>query len=282
MTDRLTISIVTICFNCKKDLEKTLYSFESQLEHINPRTVEYVIVDGLSSDGTAELAQYQLASLKKKSIQTVLISEEDNGIYDAINKGVNHSHGEWMLILNAGDVLHDEYVLRDVLRELKKYSPDVLYGNTLRINPLFEEEWKPGEVENLRENMIFCHQSIFVRRNLREHYYNLKYKYCADYDLILRLYLHGKNFRYIDRYISNYSLDGVTANKGIVEAYKDIQKIRMDNGQINAEGLWNKIMLVMGICKRYIIKMLPVTIRWKLVLILHQKFHYKKSGGLII
>lgn len=270
MRDGLIISIVTICYNCINDLKKTINSVENQLEFIDCEELEYIIIDGLSSDGTQKLADARLKNIKKSGVNTILISEKDNGIFDAINKGVRKSHGQWTLILNAGDILHDKYVIRDAISELKKSSPDVLYGNTMRINPLFQEIWKPGELSGIKRSMIFCHQSVFIRKNLDGHNYDLKYKYCADYNLMLQLYLSGKKFKWIDRYISDYYLDGVTANKGIVKAYREIYRIRITNGVIVRESIYDRLLLLIGCIKRYLIKLLPVTLRWKFVKLLHK------------
>ena len=270
MRDELIISIVTICFNCIDDLKKTINSVEKQLKYINCEEIEYVIIDGFSSDGTQKLADIKLEKFKKSGLKSILISEKDNGIFDAINKGIQNSHGQWILILNAGDILHDEYVIRDAIYELKKFSPDVLYGNTMRVNPLFVEEWKPLELSRLKQTMIFCHQSVFIRRNLEGHCYDLQYKYCADYNLMLQLYLNGKKFKWMDRYISDYKLDGVTANKGIVEAYRDVYKIRIANGVINRGNMYYRFRFMIGSVKRYLIKLLPTTIRWNLVRLAHR------------
>lgn len=262
------LSVITVCYNCSAEIEYTFESLNEQLNSIDTNILEYIIVDGASSDGTIELARKQVDYLRSRNIKAKLISEPDKGTYDAMNKGVAHAMGKWIHMLNAGDTFYSKDVLNKVIPHLKSDAA-VLYGSTMRVHPLYSEKWIPGNVDDLKKTMIFCHQSVFVRRELDMHRYNLNYRCCADYDLMLRLYMAGYQFEDLGFTVSNYSLEGYTATSAMLDAFYDIYKIRREHGVIS-DNVLNKIKLHIGLFKRKIIAILPGSIRWKITGWLHK------------
>ena len=161
---------------------------------------EIIVVDGASNDGIAEIAQEILKDVK----ESFIISEEDNGIYDAMNKGIEISKGEYLLMLNGGDYLYDEYSLSFFFTEAKVNNQSValgrcIYHHTVKDNFIYEniEMPKSGAPE-------LCHQTLLYRKKLHDEfgYYNDRMKSAADYDFFSKLkFLGGINFVRKDRFV---------------------------------------------------------------------------------
>lgn len=149
------LSIITITYNDLLNLKSTVDSVLIQLNE----QIEYWIIDGASKDGTYDY----LCHLKDVN----WISESDSGIYDAMNKGINLAKGEWILFLNAGDLLlHD--VLNKLLPELKN-EHDCYFGDIIQIIPYMEEKYYIPELANadiqkIRKGMICSHQAFLCKR----------------------------------------------------------------------------------------------------------------------
>lgn len=150
----MKISIITICFNAAADLENTVASVRSQ----KYKDYEYIVVDGGSNDGTVEVIN------KSLDVITKWVSEPDKGIYDAMNKGINMASGDWVIMMNAGDVFADSDVLQNVFSHVIPDKITFLYGDTLsrqKNGKLLRRitSWKDGNVN---------HQAVIYRRQLHE------------------------------------------------------------------------------------------------------------------
>lgn len=195
-------SIITVTYNAGKVLEDTIQSVVFQTY----RNVEYIIVDGGSTDNTLDVVhKYQERICK-------VISEPDKGLYDAMNKGIRMATGDYLCFLNAGDELHENETLQKIVFTLKgKELPDVIYGETaivdeeghfLHMRRLSTPEhlhWK-----SFKEGMLVCHQAFFARRELAlANPYDLRYRFSADFDWCIRImkqskYLHNTHLTLID------------------------------------------------------------------------------------
>lgn len=146
-----------------------------------------------------------------KQVNYIMKSELDHGIYDAMNKGATLASGEWILMLNAGDVFFSSSVLQNIF-ENKNYSEDVIYGNTIvSVKDSFYKKYDARDIKQIKKNMPFCHQSVFVRADvLKKYLFNERYKLAADYDFFLKLYLEGKKFCKVDEFVSIYDGSGVS------------------------------------------------------------------------
>lgn len=192
------ISIITVVYNAKDLLEETIKSVISQ----SYKNVEYLVIDGGSTDGTIEvIKEYE------KDI-SYWISEPDNGIYDAMNKGTKLAHGDYVYFLGAGDIIHD--VLLDVSTLLIDGNT-IYYGNVFRNDTLKVYDGKFSPLKLAVKNI--CHQSIFYPTKVFKQYaYNTKYLMQADYDLNMRCYGDDRfKFQYIPITVSNYDGDGYSA-----------------------------------------------------------------------
>lgn len=202
-----TLSIITICYNIKDEIERTCKSIVNQTW----QDFEWIVVDGGSTDGTVEvLKQYQ-------DRMSVLISEPDNGLYNAMNKGIVHAKGEWLNFMNGGD----EYASCDALEKVfkdKTYTANILQAEEERFDPngIKSHIWQYKEPINkltfLKYSM--AHQSAFYRRILFEKYglYDESYKFCADTEMNLRLTSAGEEVELLDCIVARFWLNGVTMN----------------------------------------------------------------------
>lgn len=194
-------SIITVTYNAGKVLEDTIQSVITQTY----KNVEYIIVDGKSTDSTMDIVNRY-----REHIHTI-VSEPDKGLYDAMNKGIDLATGDYLCFLNAGDELHEDDTLQLIVHSLsgEKELPDVIYGETaivdeeghfLRMRRLSTPEhltWK-----SFQHGMLVCHQAFMPRRNLAVKY-NLKYRFSADFDWCIRIMkrshvLHNTHLTIID------------------------------------------------------------------------------------
>lgn len=199
MTEQPILSIVTICFNNKNDIERTCQSITSQTW----RDFEWIVVDGGSTDGTLEILE------KYKEHIDVLISEPDTGRYNAMNKGILKSAGEWINFMNGGDTFHDSNTLKEISYLFNDKNADILYGNMNFITNTNE----PSIIryaQNISPDYFYgngiSHQSSFIRRSLFVLYglYNENYAIVSDWEKWIIFSLLGCKFKYIDYVISDF------------------------------------------------------------------------------
>jgi glycosyltransferase involved in cell wall biosynthesis len=199
----MKISIITVNLNNCCGLKRTVDSVLRQT--VQP--FEFIVVDGSSTDGSAEY----LASVVGVSD---FVSEKDSGIYDAMNKGIRRAKGDYVLFLNSGDTLSSREVL-SVLSDLSMES-DVIHGLSRLVFPgggshIFgAKRLMPGM--SLFHAMIFTHQVALFRRTLFDRFglYDTSFRIVADYDFILKLFLAGMVFRHIDILVSDYPIGGIS------------------------------------------------------------------------
>jgi len=187
---QIKISIVTVCFNSEDTIRDTIESVLSQdYEHI-----EYIIVDGGSNDDTLKILEKNRQSIDR------LIVEDDDGIYDAMNKGIQVATGDFIGILNSDDIFADTTTISSVARLLtKRTEVDGIYGdliyvkrNDLSVSTRFYSsvgfrKWK------LRYGMTLPHPTLYLKKELFEQhgYYKLNYRVAADFEFIARLMVNG-------------------------------------------------------------------------------------------
>lgn len=207
------ISIITVVFNGQSLIERTVKSVLSQTYS----NIEYLIIDGASSDQTlAVIEPYRSA------IHT-LVSEKDNGIYDAMNKGLKRATGEYVLFLNAGDELYTDDTISSVFLH---GEADVYYGNTSVVNEnglvLGDRRLTPPEQLNwksLRFGMNVSHQSFIAKRRICPDY-DLNYKISADIDWMISVLKKAERVINTKNYISKF-LAGGESNKRMKSALKE-------------------------------------------------------------
>jgi glycosyltransferase involved in cell wall biosynthesis len=207
------ISIITVVLNAAGALEKTISSVIRQdYPHI-----EFIIIDGGSADGTIEVIKTHAEQIG------YWVSEQDRGIYDAMNKGLAKATGEWVNFMNAGDVFFNEHVLSSVF-DRDSGDAQVIYGDSIAHYPAFKTLRKAMPVEDLWKGMICCHQAMFFRTKLIQ---NEAYKpdvyFSADYELVLRLYRAEKKFRYIPETIAVFDTRGISNMEMVRSARSNLE-----------------------------------------------------------
>jgi len=211
-------TIITVTFNNYFGLKKTINSISNQTYN----NFEHIVIDGNSNDGTKAF----LESLQIKIL--TVISEPDKGIYDAMNKGLKLAKGDWVIFMNAGDIFCSDTVLLDFANQ--KFSSDIVYGNCIvKYDNGFERVLTPKSLNELWKGMSFSHQTVFIKSNLlKEHLFDLSYKYCADFNQIFNFYLNDFSFKYWNDCIAIIEAGGVSDSKRYLatnEVYKINKKL---------------------------------------------------------
>lgn len=198
---RPLISIVTVVFNGEHFIGKTLTSLKNQ----NFDDYEYIVVDGGSIDNTLKAIEASGVNV------TQLISEKDNGIYDAMNKAIALASGEWIAFLNAGDQFVDN-VLSTSAKILREPAIDILYGDVFIDKDGLLELDEARDISLLNHDLPFCHQSTFVRSGiLKQLRFSDNYKICADYDFFLRAAKSGARFKKVNFPIAIFEYGGISS-----------------------------------------------------------------------
>lgn len=200
-------SVITVCYNAEATLEDTIQSVISQTYH----HVEYIIVDGASKDRTMDIVN------RYRERISVVVSEPDKGLYDAMNKGIRLATGDYLCFLNAGDSFHEDDTLQQMVHSIHGTQlPDVLYGETelvdheghfLRMRRLQAPEhltWK-----SFRQGMLVCHQAFFARRDLVMPY-DLRYRFSADFDWCIKIMKQSKVLHNTHLTLIDYLSEGMT------------------------------------------------------------------------
>jgi len=217
------ISIITVVKNNVNSIERTLLSVFNQAYP----NLEYIIIDGQSTDGTLEIIkkyQHQLA---------YWVSEPDQGISDAFNKGIAQCSGEWIGIINADDWYEPNtfQIIAD-----NQFNGDILYGNLLYWKNTERDFVFQANHHGLTKEMTINHPTTFVKKEVYQKLggFNTKYKYAMDYDVMLRYFLAGVPFYHIPKVLANFSLAGVSDTHWL-KAYKEVKAVKIANGLPLAE-----------------------------------------------
>jgi glycosyltransferase involved in cell wall biosynthesis len=226
----LKISIITPTYNSEQYIENNINSVFSQ----SYKNTEHIIVDGASTDNTIKLIN------KRKNNITFFVSEKDNGIYDAINKGISLSTGDIIGILNSDDKFHNEEVLKEIINVFIE-NPDVycLYGNLIFLNNSkklvrvwnskkfvtgqFEKSWTPA------------HPTFYCRKSVYDLFgkYKIDYKIAADVEFMFRVLEIGKlKSFFLNKILVDMTIGGVSTRgfKSTITITKEIRKAFRENG----------------------------------------------------
>lgn len=218
----IKFTIVTCTFNAEHELQRTLDS----VFHQSYADVEHLILDGLSSDRSVEMAQTykQRSDEARTGHEVVVCSERDSGLYDAMNKGIVRATGDYIVFLNAGDTFPSEATLEHIAHSIGdgEALPGVIYGDTdivndegrflrhRRLQPPTKLTWR-----SFRNGMLVCHQAFYALTTLaKDNPYNLNYRFSADVDWCIRVMKEAERrhlmLKNVDEVVVNYLDGGMT------------------------------------------------------------------------
>ncbi|MEK7634764.1 MAG: glycosyltransferase family 2 protein [Patescibacteria group bacterium] len=230
----LKISIITVSYNSVATIEDTIKSVLSQTY----QNIEYIIIDGKSTDGTLEIIN------KYKDKIAKIISEPDKGLFDAINKGIRLATGEIIGILHSDDLYNNEKVISIVAKEMEEKKLDACWSDLVYVNrddtSKIVRVWKSSSYEEgkFRKGWMPPHPTFFAGKNIFEKYgvYNLNFKLAADYELMLRFLEKYKiKSNYIPEILMKMRVGGVSNRsfkniKTIVKSNIDCYRAFKENG----------------------------------------------------
>lgn len=218
----MKISIITVCKNSEKFIENTIKSVTTQTH----KDIEYIVIDGKSTDHTIEIIQKYIQYI------TYFSSEDDGGMYEAINKGLNQATGEYFLILNSDDMLANSSVIDQVVKIIENERLDYYYGNMIKLKQVFCKKVRLFNVSYKKlllstHGTFVPHPCFFISASLNKQIggYNTEYKYASDYDYILKaLAFSHKKGKHIQVYTTVFRIhsDSITASGKIDSERKKI------------------------------------------------------------
>ena len=209
MNKKPKISIVTITFNNSETIRDTIDSVISQ----NYEHIEYIIVDGKSTDNTIDI----IKSYGDKI--SYLISEEDDGLYDAMNKGIRAATGDVVGILNSDDFYYTNHVISDVAEVFIFNDVDSVYGDLLYVDTgdtdIIRRYWKSGDfnMKKMRKGWTIPHPTFFIKKEIYNKFglYSIRLKSASDYEMILRLLYKNKiSISYLPKIMVKMRIGGIS------------------------------------------------------------------------
>jgi glycosyltransferase involved in cell wall biosynthesis len=219
----ISITVITICYNSENSIEDTIRSVIGQ----DFKNIEYIIVDGMSSDGTMKIVNDYRSFIDK------VVSERDRGIYDAINKGIELASGDYIVLLNSNDIFYSSSTISNIADFHKNVDcpvsiADVLIkdkkGHLLRYYS--SRFWKPFQ---LRLGFMPPHQGVVIRKDVFNSYgsYSLDYKIAADYEYLVKLLLRNALVYKYSPEIRTIMSSGGVSGQGLL-SYKKISREIID------------------------------------------------------
>ena len=207
----MKISIVTVCYNSEKHISCAIDSVINQ----SYKNIEYIIIDGASKDNTVNIIKSYGNKITK------FISEPDNGIYDAMNKGIKMATGDVVAVLNSDDFYESNEVVQNIVNAFSEPNIDGIYGdllvvfrdNTNKIKRRYEAS--KFSTNSLKYGIMPGHATIFLKRHLFETYglYNTSYKIAGDFELLLRmLHTHKINIKHLPQIVIKARTGGISDN----------------------------------------------------------------------
>lgn len=222
----MKISIVTACYNSATTIRDTLRTIQMQTH----QDIEHIVIDGGSTDGTLEILE------QNKQHIAYLTSEPDNGLYDAMNKGISKATGDVIGLLNSDDLFANQWALSHVQEALADESVDACYGDLVYVNHdninQVARYWKSSvySPDLFAKGWVPAHPTFYVKKRVHEQHgmlFNVDYKLAADYDVLFRLlFSHGIKTTYIPEVMVKMRLGGATNKslKNIVNQNKEIMR----------------------------------------------------------
>lgn len=220
----LKITIITVCKNSERFLDETIKSVTKQTY----QNIQYIVIDGNSTDNTVDIIKQHSAGID------IWFTEEDSGMYYAINKGLILATGDYILVLNSDDMLVNECIIQQIVDKINEERLDYYYGNIIKTKDgkykkvkLFDVTYK--QLLMSTHGTFVPHPCFFISAKLNKILdgYDLRYKFASDYDYILRvLNVTASKGKHINLFVSGFRIhnNSITASGKIDEERKKILK----------------------------------------------------------
>lgn len=214
----LLVSILSVAFNSEATISRTIKSVLNQTY----QNIEYIIIDGASTDRTVEIAQSFCDQFENKNIPYTIISEPDNGMYDALNKGAKLAHGELIGQINTDDWYEPDAV-ETMVKLYDKRHYDVAWGS-IRIKKRSGDTIKHAKIGRLWTTTHWCHPGMFSKRKILLEFPYANESMYDDFDYITTVYKAGRKVITTDQLISNFTFGegGQSTKKGLKEVKRRI------------------------------------------------------------
>ena len=207
----MRVSIVTVCYNRARTIRETI---ESVLEQDYP-DIEYIIVDGASTDGTIDI----INEYKDKTFR--ILSEPDHGMYEAINKGIRLATGDVIGLVHSDDILWDSHVVSNVVRRFEETGADIIYGDGVFVDPIsnkVKRNWRGGRFSRLKVKLgwLPLHPTCYMKRSIlmENGLYDESYQIAADTELLVRYFLNYQlKIDYFPRRVVRMRLGGLSTDR---------------------------------------------------------------------
>lgn len=229
----MKFTLITVCYKAGEQLAETITSVRAQTHP----DIEHIIIDGASPDAATKAVLQRVTDGR-----TIILSEADKGVYDAMNKGLARATGEVVGFVNAGDMLEANDVIAKLAAEFAKDDADVIYGDANMVDPddirKVRRFWKGGDYDrdNFRKGWMPPHLGTYIRRSAYQRFghFNLQFRIAADYELMFRfLYKHRLSALYVPLTIVRFRLGGASNKsvKHIWNANREVLKAWKVNGE---------------------------------------------------
>ncbi len=251
--DKPVISVITVVRNAASTIERTMQSVLGQ----TCRSLEYIIIDGGSSDGTLDLIR------KYEDKIAYWVSEPDNGISDAFNKGISLARGEFIALVNSDDWMsHDQ--AEQAVRALQSSSADYVYGDLLFHDDkgavLYRINGDPEYTRVIRSKMPeICHPTCVVRRSAYERFgsFDTRYRYAMDYEWALRLHVRGARGKYVNAIVGHMGLGGAS-DAWFKKSVREVRDIAVRYGRNRAVAeIEYRYRIIKGASRRLLERFMP-------------------------
>ena len=214
----MKVSVITICYNAAEHIDETMRSVVMQ-DHDD---IEHIVIDGGSTDGTPQRIE------RYKEVIAHFTSERDEGVYDAMNKGLHVATGKVIAFVNAGDMIAHRSCISEMAAEFAKDDADAIYGDAYMVDPHDVKKvrrfWKGGayDREKFRSGWMPPHLGTYIRKEVYDRFGHFRedLKVSADYELMFRfMYKHRIRVRYVPRVLVRFRLGGVS-NRSLAHIWR--------------------------------------------------------------
>lgn len=216
------VSVITVCYNCHDIIEATMRNVLKQ----SYSNLEYIVIDGNSTDGTREVIERYAARL------AYWVSEPDAGIYDAMNKGISKATGEWIIFRNAGDYFFKSTTIADVFAWYQDHGEAVIVGGMRSFcTEAFRDKFYDQQATDVWHKAFIAHPSAFIRMKVQKlHPYATSYRIASDYHLFQTLLLEGATLACFPEIVSLFDGGNGISSTQLSLSWKEILAVRKQLG----------------------------------------------------